>query len=214
MVFEARLAPQLRIDVCGIQIWRILMRSEESARRLAGPLYGKEPWPIRFYTHSFSAACFNTLACSFLYNNYQFGTQKKDWTGQVFERPSGPPPDDRRVLWSRENIITPKNGKTFPGPVELAWTSLDNTQFQVSVDLDFLFKDRMVLHNVSREQVKETWLRSLSREPVTPAILVELDDRTVSVYMKALIATEKEQVPGDPYTQKRIDPVLAWKHTY
>ncbi|QDE40917.1 hypothetical protein FIV34_17710 [Luteibacter pinisoli] len=190
------------------------MQSEQSARRLAGPLYGQEPWPIRFHEHTFVAALYNTLACSFLYNNYQFGTQKRDWTGQVFERPSGPGPEDRSARWNSGHIIVPKNGQTFPGPVELAWTSLDNTPLQASVDLDAMFKDRLVLHNVSREEVKEAWLKTLSIQPVTPKILVELNDRTVSVYMKAMVATEKEQVPGDPYTQSRSEPVLAWKHTY
>lgn len=190
------------------------MRSEKVARELAGPLYGKEPWPIRFYTHAFSAACFNTLTCSFLYNDYQFGTQKKDWAGQVVERPSGPPPEDRGVLWNRVNLIAPKNGRTFPGPVELAWTSLDNTPLQASVNLDALFNDRLVLHNVSRAQVKERWLECLSIQPVSPTIMVELDDRTVSVYMRALIATEDEQTPGDPNSDMRIDTVLAWKQTY
>lgn len=190
------------------------MQSEQSARRLAGPLYGQAPWHIRFHEHTFTAKRFNTLACSFLYNNYQFGTQKKDWTGQIFERPSGPPPEDRRNLWNSGHIIVPKGGRTFPGPVELAWTSLDNTRLQASVDLDALFRDRLVLHNVSREDVKETWLKLLSTEPVVPTILVELDNRTVSVYMKALIVTNEERAPGDPATRSRFEPVLAWTHTY
>lgn len=190
------------------------MQSKESARRLAGPLYGQEPWPIRFHEHTFSTGRFNTLTCSFLYNNYQFGTQKRDWTGQIFERPSGPPPEDRSVLWNSGHIIVPKRGRTFPGPVELAWTSLDNTRLQASVDLDALFKNRLVLHNVSREEVREAWLKTLSIQPVTPKILVELNDRTVSVYMRAMIVTEKERVPGAPFTQARIDPVLAWTHTF
>ncbi|QDE40916.1 hypothetical protein FIV34_17705 [Luteibacter pinisoli] len=214
MVFEARLASQLRIDVYGMAIWRIMMRSEEVARELAGPLYGKEPWPIRFHEHTFSAKRFNTLTCSFLYNNYQFGTQKKDWTGQILERPSGPPPEDRSVLWNSGHIIVAKGGRTFPGPVELDWTSLDNTRLQASVDLDALFKDRLVLHNVSREGVKETWLKTLSIEPVVPTVLVELNDRTVSVYMRAIIATNEERAPGDPDTRLRFEPVLAWTHTY
>ncbi|QDE40918.1 hypothetical protein FIV34_17715 [Luteibacter pinisoli] len=190
------------------------MRSEKVARELAGPLYGQEPWPIRFYTHSFMAACFNTLACSFIYNHYQFGTQKKDWAGRISDGPSGPPPNDRGVLWNSGHIIMPKKGETFPGPVELAWTSLDGTPFQASVDLDDLFKERLVLHNVVRENVQEPWLKYLAVQPLSPKILVELDDRTVSVYMKAIIATVQERVPGEPATRLRIEPVLAWKHTY
>ncbi|HEY4092044.1 MAG TPA: hypothetical protein VGN46_11055 [Luteibacter sp.] len=190
------------------------MPSNEVERELAGPLYGQEPWPIRFYSHTFAAACFNTLACSFVYNRYQFGTQKRDWTGQIQDVPSGPPPADRDVLWNSGHIISPKKGQTFPGPVELAWTALDNTPLHASVDLDAIFRDRLVLHRVSREQVKEPWLQTLSRDPVSPMILVELDDRTVSVYMQASIATEAEQVPGNPSSHQRSDAVLAWTHTY
>ncbi|MGF6494970.1 hypothetical protein ABIE56_003168 [Luteibacter sp. 621] len=190
------------------------MRSEEVARELAGPLYGKESWPIRFYTHAFSAACFNTLACSFLYNNYQFGTEKMDWTGRVVDRPSGPQPGDHSVLWNAVHAIVPKNGETFPGPVDLRWTSLDGTDLQAFVDLDELFRERLVLHNVTREHIPRTWLKHLSTDPVSPTILVELDDRTISVYMKAMIVAEGVDAMGNSDRRLRSDPILAWTHTY
>ncbi|MEX1829779.1 hypothetical protein [Luteibacter sp. CQ10] len=188
--------------------------SEESVRRqLAGPLYGQEPWPIRFHTHGFIFHCYNTLACSGVYNRYQFGTRK--WIdGIPHDGPSGSPPKNDRNKWRCGHAILAKGGKTFPGPVEIEWTSLDGEEHATSIDLDTLFKERLVLHTVTREEVKELWLQTLSIEPVSPDIMVEVNNRTVSVYMEALIVTEVEDEPGTKVSGLRFDPMLARSVTY
>lgn len=188
--------------------------SEESVRcEFAGPLYGKEPWPLRFHIHGFIFHCYNTLACSGVYNRYQFGTRKWSY-GIPHDRPSGSPPTDERSKWRCRHAIPAKGGKTFPGPVEIEWTSLDGEEHATSVDLDALFKDRLVLHKVAREEVKESWLKTVPIEPVTPDIMVEVNDRTVSVYMQALISTEIEDETGAKVSRLRFDPVLAKSVTY
>lgn len=182
---------------------------------LAGPLYGKDPWPLRFHTHSFGARCYNTLACSMVYNRHQFGTRKMGYDGEFYDRPSGPPPSENwKTHWSAAHGILTDTGETFPGPVEIEWTALDGSQHRVSLNLDGLFRDRIVLHTVQRSEVKEAWLKAKSVHPISPDILVEVDDRTISVHMRAIVATEAEQIPGNPNSHFRDDLMLAWTLMY
>jgi hypothetical protein len=182
---------------------------------LAGPLYGKDPWPLRFHTHAFNAVCFNTLGCSIVYNGHEFGTRKIGYDGQPHDEPSGPPPFEGWLdKWHGRHGIMPTDGETFPGPLELDWTSLDGTRHADSVDFDEIFKDRIVLHGVARDEVKEEWLDAKSIDPVNPNILVEVNDRTINVFMRAMIATNNEQIPGNDRSHFRDDVFLAWTHTY
>ncbi|QWT20170.1 hypothetical protein KPL74_20795 [Bacillus sp. NP157] len=184
-------------------------------RILAGPLYGTEPWPLRFNTHQFSAVCFNTLACSIVYNRFEFGTRKVDQFGVSSDAASGPlPSGGLNYAWNGAHTIPPKNGKTFPGPVDISWTSMDGEDLHAVVDLDEMFRERLVLHHVTRDEVKEPWLRAKSFNPVSPHILIEVNDRTVNVYMQATVATEAEQIQGNPNSHIRSDVMLAWSHRY
>jgi hypothetical protein len=191
------------------------MSTQEVDRLLAGPLYGKEPWPLRFYTHSFSAACFNTLACSLIYNWREFGTRRVDSYGNVIDGPSGSPPaNDWMAHWDGSNIIPIKEGKTFPTPVTVKWTSLDGEGHEAVIDLDELFEERLVLHNVARDEVLENWLEARKYEPLSPGILVLLNDRTLKVFMRALVFTAHEQVIGSVSRRSRNDLIEAWSRTY
>src|SRR4051812_9857297 len=182
---------------------------------LSGPLYGKEPWPLRFFRHGFDAACFNTLACSILYNRHQFGNRKYEHDGSPIDSPSGKPPFETwRARWTGHHGILPRNGETFPGPVEIEWSSMDGRHHRLSLELDDIFKSRLVLHNVERSEVKEGWLATKSLDPVGPDILVEVNDNVVNVFMRALVATEAEQIPGNSKSHFRDDLILAWTNTY
>jgi hypothetical protein len=175
----------------------------------AGPLAGKDPWPLRFYAHVFSAHHFNTVRCRIVYNTFLY-------TSLTGDMPAGPPPPHFLAHWTGSHVIVPESigGKTFPGPVEVEWTALDGTMHEASVDLDAIFKDRLVLHNVSREDVGEAWLDSCRLEPEQPDILVEVNDRTINVYMRALVVTKHAQNTEDPNSNMRDDVMLAWSHTY
>lgn len=181
----------------------------------AGPLCGKEPWPLRFHRHSFGVRCMNTLASSVVYNRFQFGTRKAGTYGEPFDSPSGPPQEtDWRKFWSAGNIISTDDGKTFPGSVELEWVSLDGVSHQLSLDLDRVFPDRFILHRIDRSEVGEAWLETLSLDPVRPEILLELNDRTIRIYMRALIVTNIEMEPGNSLSRLRNDLIEVWEHEY
>lgn len=191
------------------------MTSYKPHPALAGPLYGKDPWPLRFHSHGFGAVCFNTLACSIIYNHYQFGTRKPGYDGEYYDVASGQPPFEHwRDRWTGRHSISPVDGKTFSTLAEIEWTSMDGCRHAITINFDEMFKDRLILHSVRRDEVKEAWLEAKSINPVRPDILVEVNDRIVNVFMRALVATEVEQIPGNSHSHFRDDLILAWTHTY
>lgn len=182
---------------------------------LAGPLYGKEPWPLRFHAHTFDAWCMNTLASSVIYNNFQFGVRKSGTYGEPVDSPSGPPPaGDWKKSWRAGNAILTDDNRTFPGPVEMEWTSLDGVVHAVSLDLEDIFPDRLIHHRVARSEVKEAWLETLSFHPISPEILLELNDRTIRIYMRAMIVSTVETNPQNHLSCLRNELVEVRENTY
>lgn len=181
---------------------------------LAGPLYGKEPWPLRFHAHAFNARCMNTLACSIVYDRFEFGNRRAGIFGESVDSPSGPPRENWKEHWTGRYLVRTSDRRTFPGPVEVEWVSLDGVDHRVSIDLNSVFPDRLVLHDVSRSEVREPWLESASLQPVSPDILIEVNDRCIRIYMRAMVVTEAEQIPGNPRSHFRNDLILAWASAY
>ncbi|UPG89434.1 hypothetical protein L2Y96_18870 [Luteibacter aegosomaticola] len=182
---------------------------------LAGPLYGKEPWPLRFHAHTFDAWCMNTLACSVVYGGIQFGNRKFGVSGEPIDSPALPPSNPNwRETWRGFASILGRDGQTFPSSIVVDWLSLDGGSHAASIDLNEIFPDRLVLHRVDRTEVKEAWLAGVSMEPVCPSILLEINDRTIRIYMRALIVAEDEQGSDNQGGHLRNDLVLAWEHVY
>lgn len=156
-------------------------------------------FPLRFTVHDFEAYCFNTLACTVIYNDYDFTRANAD-------KPSGPPSSaDYREHWPFASHIGIRN---FPAPAEVRWKSLDGEAHEAKVDIGKIFKDERVLYLVPDAEIPD---RSWDGEP---GIFLEVYDRTINVYMKAFIVTKTEQIPGNKYSNARTDVILAWTHTY
>lgn len=156
-------------------------------------------FPLTFKVHAFQAYCFNTLTCKIVYNNYQF-------MPSYANKPSGPPPSpDYREHWPFASNIGIRN---FPPPAQIQWTSLDGAEHNAKVDIGSIFKNERVLYKVADSEIPD---RSWGGEP---GIILEVNDRTINVYMKAFIATKTEQIPGNKYSTGRDDVILAWTQTY
>jgi len=159
--------------------------------------------PLRFKRHNFDAYCYNTLDCQVVYD----GTNHtRTSTGQR----AGPPPsaDDKERTWGGASYLDVKN---FPAPAQLKGTSLDGQTHEDSIDLSKIFADECVLHSVPDAQIPDHSFEGPAGEP---NIFIEVNDRTVSVYMKMLIPTKEPQIPGNANSYLRDDLIKAWSRTY
>lgn len=97
----------------------------------------------------------------------------------------------------------------FAGPVQLKWRSRDGVQRGCTLNLDEIFKDRRVLHC-------EDPTRIYKPMPITggePTIVIEVNDRTVNVYMFAAL----QLISADPKAVRRDERecrTLAYSKTF
>jgi hypothetical protein len=161
-------------------------------------------FPLRFKIHSFGVHCYNTIRCLVVYNNFDFGSQAPS------EHPSpAPPSSDYRDYWGMASYAGVPN---FPPPAKVRWTSLDGAAHEAKVDIGAIFKDERVLYKIPDSEIPDgMYPQGLIMDA---GILLEVNDRTVSVYMKALVGTKTEQIPGNKYSHGRADVIRAWTHTY
>ena len=90
------------------------------------------------------------------------------------------------------------------------WKSKDGSVLHAEIDLDKLFKDRLVPipPAVKREDIPERI--SISE----PTIVVEVVDRTVNVYTSTDIPMKEEQIPGNRFSLHNNDLVRVFTRTY
>ncbi|MCT8287765.1 hypothetical protein NYQ43_19280, partial [Xanthomonas translucens pv. translucens] len=78
--------------------------------------------------------------------------------------------------------------------------------------LEKVFPGHLILHRVPKEEVFEYWAEKKRK---IAEILLEVNDRTINVYMRAWILTNRLQSPDDPNLKvSRDDLILAWTKTY
>ena len=153
-------------------------------------------WPLRFMRHNFGIAPYAVQECTVLYA----------------DRPhtSGPRP---RLEDVHPNSLKAKTAnhlmiRNFPPPAVVRWKSLDGTALEADVDIGEIFKDELVVHNTPRDEASE-------RTPmINPDVIMEINDRTINVYMKAFISLKQERIPGNQHSNFRSELVLAWSRTY
>jgi hypothetical protein len=156
-------------------------------------------WPLRFSQHNFTVATYSTYGVRAVYNNR---LAKEDDPDKLQIASASVPgyPDNLSAGWLGID--------NFPPPVDVSWRSADGVPHQAQVDIGEIFKDQRILHKVPREEIAENGTIG------TPGIIVEVNDRTINVYMRAYISTKSEQIPGNKYSHHRDDLILAWTRTY
>jgi len=156
-------------------------------------------WPLKFVQHNFGAFCYSTYGCTIRYGGY-----------------SRSEPDDELQI-SSESIGAKYPGNLdagylgvlgFPPPATVRWRSRDGVQHETEVDIGAIFKDRLILHRVPREDIPE------GVSILNPGIVLEVNDRTINVYMRAFIPTKSLRTPGNPHSNYRRDLILAWSRTH
>jgi len=157
-------------------------------------------WPLRFKRHNFGARCYDTLNCKVLYDNFDHGDAKPAPASATY----GP---DYLEGW---------NGgyggiDNFPEPARVIWRLKDGAAHEAEIDIGEIFKDELIRHNVPREEIANL---TEGKYEGNPSILLEVNDRTIRIYMMARIPTKEWQIPGNKYSDFRNDVILVKTYTY
>lgn len=75
------------------------------------------------------------------------------------------------------------------------------------MDSDEIFRDQLILHRVARQDLPT---ETIAVAP-SPSIYLEVDDRTISVYMQAMVVLKK---PDERNRRVRDDLIRAYTKTY
>ena len=163
-----------------------------------------ESWPLRFDSFDFDVRCYNTLRCYVVFMNQQLSLH--------LEEPSGEPHSpDWKDHWKGGFIVSPD--QVFPPPVDIHWTALDGVERSAEIDLQTIFPERVILHEVAQDDVDELF----GQHPVERMvdILLEVNDSTLNLYMRSWVRTKHLVDPAIP-DGKRISHrklILAWTKT-
>lgn len=180
--------------------------ASDNARSTSTPQLERKPveWPLRFTTHSYGTRCYDTYGCKVRYAGMWQVTDDDD----EYKRSSESYGPDYLKGWRGGHLLI----RNFPPPAEVSWRSKDGASYQARIDIGKIFQDQLIRHRVPREEVADFVLEG--GEFNDPSILLEINDRTIRVYMKAFIPTKNEQIPGNKYSSARNDLILVETFTY
>lgn len=162
--------------------------------------YKPVAWPLRFKKHSFGPRCYDTLQCEVVYDNFSFGVNEPTKSSASY----GP---DYLKGWTGSYGAVPN----FPIAAQVVWRSKDGTSHEADIDIGQIFSDELVQHFVPREEIAEVPNGEIV---VDPSVLLEVNDRTIRVYMSAYVPTRHLQIPGNRRSGFRDDLVLVRTYTY
>lgn len=158
--------------------------------------------PIPFDRHKFTVACYDTYGCRVRYAGLNAASDPDDEL-----RPSSASlGDDYPSIMGSNYILDIRN---FPLPAEVRWRDKGGNPHEANVDIAAIFKDQVILHKVPQEQ-----LPPILTAPIFPGIILEVNDRTINVWMRAMVWTTVLQKPGNPHSDMRYDMILAYSKTY
>lgn len=154
--------------------------------------------PLRFQSHNIGAYCFSTWGCRIAYGTHLI--EDKDphqWQRPLEEFPG-----------LRERMNGSMLGyRAFEGPLRIQWRDSRKRPLELELDLSEVFPDRKIRYNVDSELIAPT----ASVGP--PDVIVEVNDRTVRIYMRARIPLKKPRIPGNSLTDFVDDSIVVLKRT-
>lgn len=157
-------------------------------------------WPLKFKDHTFRVVCYSTQMCKVWYAGA--------WS--IRDKPT--PPSSKYGPKYLDHLLGGHVGiANFPEPAEVTWRSMDGTEHQAHIDIGSIFRDEVAIHDVPRDEVADLVNGELSGDP---QILLEVNDRTIRVYMRTYVPTKHFQIPGNPYSASRYEPILARTYHY
>lgn len=155
--------------------------------------------PLRFWQHNFGAYCFGTWGC-----RVQYGSML------IVDRP---PTEWQTPLEEAEGHMRSRMQgghiglRNFEGPVVLEWLDADRMPHRFELDLAELFADGLIRHQVPRDEIAD------QVSVGNPDIVIEINGRTVRVYMRAHIPLKKPRDPANRYSDFIDENVLVMERT-
>ncbi|PPJ42930.1 hypothetical protein C0063_06725 [Pseudoxanthomonas sp. KAs_5_3] len=175
----------------------IAMTQQDSyAHPGAGSLASSES--LTFKRHNFGAFCYSTYGCHVTYNGFTHVSEP----GDVLQLSSASLGDKYPANLDASYLSV----GNFPEPASVVWRSKDGVKHSTFVDIASVFRDQRVLHHVPKGGV--------DGDIGDPGIILEVNDRTINVYMKAFVPTREPQVSGNKHSYFRDDLTLAWSKAY
>ena len=170
------------------------------------PAINRQPvkeWPLRFESHKFSVFTYDTYGAKVIYAGM---TQIDEGPQKLQPSVTSYGPDYQRNWSGTHGMI-----RNFPGPAKVTWRSKDGESHEAEIDIAEIFKDERVRHNASRDEIPELIDGEYRHEP---SIILQIDDRTIRIYMRAYVPTKELQIPGNQYSDARDEVVLVQTYTY
>ncbi len=161
-------------------------------------------WPLRFKRHKFSVFTYDTYGARVTYA----GQVQINEPDSELQRSSASYGSDYQRNWSGIHGMIPN----FPRPLEATWRSKNGAAHEASIDFGELFKDEVVRHNVAREDMADLPDGEYSSEP---AIVVEINDRTIRVYMRAMVLLKRRvEIAGVMRAASKYELVLVKTYAF
>ena len=160
-------------------------------------------WPLRFDSHKFSVFTYDTYGAKVVYAGL---VQINDAADELQPSVASYGPDYQRSWSGTHGMI-----RNFPAPAKVSWRSKDGQAHEAEIDFGEIFMDERVRHNVPREEVADMLDGEYRHEP---SIIMQIDDRTIRIFMKAFVPTRQLQIPGNPISDARADVVLVETFAY
>lgn len=158
-------------------------------------------WPLRFTSHKFSARCYDTLECTVRYAGLEHGDERPSPSSVTY----GPGYLDN---WTGGHGMI----RNFPPPAVVTWRSKDGEAYRAEIDIAEIFHDEVIRHNVTREEMADVPDGTYESEP---AVLLEVNDRTIRVYMRTMIFLKRQiAIAGNMRSDFRDDLILAKTYTF
>jgi hypothetical protein len=155
-------------------------------------------WPLKFQAHYFGGHCFDTQECEILYRGFAHG--EKD----------APSPSVASYGRPLEKLLSAGRGPipNFPEPAKVTWRSKDGMPHEAEIDIGEIFEDQLIRHNVAHVDATENATDGM------PAIIIEVNDRTINVYMRATIWLKRPRFPDRPHSNYQDDLIKVFSRTY
>jgi hypothetical protein len=158
------------------------------------------PWPLKFKKHNLGVHCFDTYGCKVMYDGRVQVMDDPD----VLRRSSASIGPAYRDKWLGGQL----GFRNFPPPAEVSWKSKDGVAHETRIDFGEIFKDELVRHNTPREDIP------LYATFGSPDIHLEINDRTINIYMLTMIPLREPRIPGNRYSDMRNDLILVHTETF